>query len=101
MAVVCLIFEYLTVAPQNLDGQHIVRTLFVCNFLGAALPAPPSLTSAPPVPGIVCARSLHFQFYSWYYHTLPGLLFFARMPVEGGAGDVSRWGRPAALRHTR
>lgn len=25
--------------------------------------------------GIVCARSLHYQFYSWYYHTVPYLLY--------------------------
>ena len=25
--------------------------------------------------GIICARTLHFQFYSWYFHTLPFLLW--------------------------
>lgn len=25
--------------------------------------------------GILCARSLHFQFYCWYFHTLPFLLW--------------------------
>ena len=38
--------------------------LFVCNFIGVA-----------------CARSLHFQFYVWYYHTLPFLLWSTRVPV--------------------
>lgn len=38
--------------------------LFVCNFIGVA-----------------CARSLHFQFYVWYYHTLPFLLWSTRLPV--------------------
>jgi len=31
--------------------------------------------------GIVFARSLHYQFYVWYFHTLPCLLFMARWPV--------------------
>lgn len=25
--------------------------------------------------GIACARSLHYQFYVWYYHTLPYLVW--------------------------
>lgn len=25
--------------------------------------------------GIVCARTLHFQFYSWYFHTIPFMLW--------------------------
>lgn len=25
--------------------------------------------------GIICARSLHYQFYSWYFHTIPFMLW--------------------------
>jgi alpha-1,3-mannosyltransferase len=28
--------------------------------------------------GIVCARSLHYQFYVWYFHSLPYLVWFTR-----------------------
>lgn len=30
--------------------------------------------------GILCARSLHFQFFTWYFNTLPLLLRFTRWP---------------------
>jgi alpha-1,3-mannosyltransferase len=43
-------------------GKHspprVVKLMFVCNFIG-----------------IVFCRSLHYQFYSWYYWTLPLLLW--------------------------
>lgn len=29
--------------------------------------------------GIACARTLHFQFYSWYFHSVPLLLWHAQM----------------------
>jgi alpha-1,3-mannosyltransferase len=38
-------------------AKYKVAVLFVCNFVG-----------------ILCARTLHYQFYSWYWHTLPFLL---------------------------
>jgi alpha-1,3-mannosyltransferase len=49
---------------QQLSPEHITLTLFVSNFVG-----------------IVFARTLHYQFYSWYFHQLPFLLWHTRMPV--------------------
>ncbi|KAJ2800908.1 dolichyl-P-Man:Man(5)GlcNAc(2)-PP-dolichol alpha-1,3-mannosyltransferase [Coemansia guatemalensis] len=31
--------------------------------------------------GVVCARTLHYQFYAWYAHTLPFLLYRSRLPL--------------------
>jgi alpha-1,3-mannosyltransferase len=31
--------------------------------------------------GIICARSLHYQFYVWYFHTLPFLLWKTHLPI--------------------
>ncbi|XP_061369364.1 dol-P-Man:Man(5)GlcNAc(2)-PP-Dol alpha-1,3-mannosyltransferase isoform X2 [Gastrolobium bilobum] len=47
-----------------LTKEHIVTTMFVGNFIG-----------------IVCARSLHYQFYSWYFYSLPYLLWRTRYPT--------------------
>nr|DAD43895.1 TPA_asm: hypothetical protein HUJ06_002125 [Nelumbo nucifera] len=49
----------LRIATSNLlTNEHIATTMFVGNFIG-----------------IVCARSLHYQFYSWYFYSLPFLLW--------------------------
>ncbi|NWI70935.1 ALG3 mannosyltransferase, partial [Todus mexicanus] len=45
------------VCPLN-SGAQIVFVLFSSNFLG-----------------VCCSRSLHYQFYVWYFHTLPYLLW--------------------------
>lgn len=45
------------VCALNASAQ-IVFVLFSSNFLG-----------------ICCSRSLHYQFYVWYFHTLPYLLW--------------------------
>ncbi|XP_022875894.1 dol-P-Man:Man(5)GlcNAc(2)-PP-Dol alpha-1,3-mannosyltransferase isoform X2 [Olea europaea var. sylvestris] len=44
--------------------EHIATTMFVGNFIG-----------------IVCARSLHYQFYSWYFYSLPYLLWITPFPT--------------------
>ncbi|GMY16895.1 dol-P-Man:Man(5)GlcNAc(2)-PP-Dol alpha-1,3-mannosyltransferase [Fagus crenata] len=47
-----------------LTNEHIVTTMFVGNFIG-----------------IACARSLHYQFYSWYFYSLPYLLWRTPFPT--------------------
>ncbi|CAG9782894.1 unnamed protein product [Diatraea saccharalis] len=39
-------------------SQLFILPMFIVNFIG-----------------IVCARSLHYQFYTWYFHSLPYLLW--------------------------
>ncbi len=46
------------------DSDSVLKILFTSNFVG-----------------IMCARSLHYQFYSWYFHTLPFLLLRTRLPA--------------------
>ncbi|CAH8320675.1 unnamed protein product [Eruca vesicaria subsp. sativa] len=47
-----------------LAKEHIVTTMFVGNFIG-----------------VLCARSLHYQFYSWYFYSLPYLLWRTSFPT--------------------
>ncbi|XP_054160448.1 lethal(2)neighbour of Tid protein-like [Oppia nitens] len=47
-----------TTAANVLTNNHILWTLFIANFIGIAY-----------------SRSLHYQFYVWYFHSLPFLLW--------------------------
>jgi len=47
----------------HITPAHMACLLFTGNFLG-----------------IMCSRSLHYQFYVWYYHTLPALLWLTPFP---------------------
>jgi alpha-1,3-mannosyltransferase len=42
----------------SISTQEIILMLFTSNFIG-----------------VVCSKSLHFQFYVWYFHSLPLLLW--------------------------
>jgi hypothetical protein len=48
----------------NLSPRFILVTIFTSNFIGVAF-----------------ARTLHYQFYCWYFHTLPYLLWHVRGDV--------------------
>ena len=49
---------------NRLSPTYVIQTLFLSNFIG-----------------IVFARTLHYQFYSWYVYALPALLWLARVPM--------------------
>ena len=48
----------------NLSPRYIVTAILTSNFIGVAF-----------------ARTLHYQFYSWYWHSLPLLLWHASIPT--------------------
>lgn len=50
---------------HSLKANQIVYVLFVSNFIGVAF-----------------SRSLHYQFYVWYFHTLPFLLWKTNLWVS-------------------
>jgi hypothetical protein len=50
-------------ARGPLDARALLTALFTANFVGVCF-----------------ARSLHYQFYSWYFYSLPLLLHAARVP---------------------
>lgn len=52
-----------TAVVQRFNNDTLLQIVFMSNFIG-----------------IVCARSLHYQFYSWYFHTLPFLVLRTQLP---------------------
>eukprot|EP01079_Euglenida_sp_SAG-EU17-18_P004104 gene4104-747_t len=59
-----------------LPAAEIMSTLFECNFIG-----------------VVFARTLHYQFYSWYFHMVPFLL----LDKKFGSGIRLRWSLAALV----
>lgn len=61
----------------ELTPEHILTTLFGSNFIG-----------------IVCSRSIHYQYYDWYLHTLPYLAWRTNFPTlcvsAAGESDVQK-----------
>lgn len=53
----------------KINPDHIISLMFTSNFIG-----------------IVFARSLHFQFYVWYFFTLPYLMWCTKIPTPFKAG---------------
>jgi alpha-1,3-mannosyltransferase len=51
-------FVRLYKSGRKMSGEHVLSTLFVSNFIG-----------------ICCARTLHYQFYCWYFSALPFMLW--------------------------
>merc|ERR1711871_1633171 len=49
---------------ESLKPLHIALVMFTSNFIG-----------------IVFCRSLHYQFFAWYAHSLPLLLWSTRLPI--------------------
>ncbi|PIA18492.1 ALG3-domain-containing protein, partial [Coemansia reversa NRRL 1564] len=48
----------------HVDGEEAAAVVLSANFVG-----------------VVCARTLHYQFYTWYAHALPLLLYRSRLPL--------------------
>mmetsp|Transcript_18443 Transcript_18443/g.27329 ORF Transcript_18443/g.27329 Transcript_18443/m.27329 type:complete len:452 (+) Transcript_18443:277-1632(+) len=57
---------------QPLRADYCCYTLFLSNFVG-----------------IVFCRSIHYQFYAWYFHSLPLLLWTVSLPKYGDNTIVS------------
>ncbi|GBB90444.1 hypothetical protein RclHR1_01740021 [Rhizophagus clarus] len=50
---------------KSVTADHIITLMFTSNFIG-----------------IIVSRTLHYQFYSWYFHSLPFLLWHCtKLPI--------------------
>ena len=57
---------------KSMTPDHILSTLFVSNFIG-----------------ICCARTIHYQFYSWYVSSLPFLLWYQQSQTQQASPSSS------------
>jgi alpha-1,3-mannosyltransferase len=55
--------RYLRIPAKAFTPVHCVSICFTCNFIG-----------------VVFSRTLHYQFYSWYFFSIPALCVFASLP---------------------
>lgn len=53
------------IRDRKLNPHYVIYTLCVSNFIGIAF-----------------ARTLHYQFYSWYFYSLPLLLWSTKIPMS-------------------
>jgi ALG3 protein len=63
-------FHVAVKVEPRLSHHFIVYTIFVSNFIG-----------------VVFARTLHYQFYSWYFHTIPYLSVMAFKDLWSGVNS--------------
>lgn len=60
----CRNIDKAKLGKYKLDPASILFVLFSSNLMG-----------------IVTARSLHYQFYVWYYHSIAWILWISRLPT--------------------
>jgi alpha-1,3-mannosyltransferase len=58
-----VVYRMLKVPDYGNTPQQRILVCFTCNFIG-----------------VVFSRTLHYQFYSWYFFTIPALCAFAAFP---------------------
>lgn len=71
------------ISPTGACPQRRALSTSPLTFISCSSTAPEiiiTLTTSNLI-GILCARSLHYQFYSWYAQTIPLLVWSARLPL--------------------